>query len=775
MRTRAVLLAASVCASLCVSCGNDEPNASGDVAPSDASLDASLDVGATDLDTTDAGDAGDTAEEVTDTALPDADIEEIEATATIEQPPYATIGQLVTLDASASENAVSFLWDLADGRSFGPFDEPTLEVSWDAVARHRVTLTVLSETGDRDRETALVTVTEAPSFAPNRSGTLVVLDELNRVASLSSDAGQVSVWSGLDSGEFELVERIDVCPDARTLARFNEGWLVTCPWDDSLEFHSDSGIITHRFASGSRPYGVITIGTEVFVSLQGRGVLVTLELVDSEFVSTEYLAGMPDARDIAAAPSSESTALFVSRWRSADEGGELFSVNLGSGERTTVSLPFDDQPASDTETGGVPTYLGGLAVSPTGGLATMPCLQANIEAGLSRNGAELTHETTVRAALAQIDVAALSEAAGGRRRFDDRGFASSAAYSANGDFLFVTMRGSRTVERIDVLSDTQSGSELNVGFAPSDVAVSENGRWVFVHAELSREVVVYDAILFARTTEPYTRLITVSDEPFTAEVLRGAQLFNDSFDVRIAKDSYIACSHCHLDGEADRRTWDFTDRGEGVRNTTSLLGRAGTGHGPVHWSANFDEIQDFEHDLRGPFGGLGLMDDADFNEGSRNTTFGAPKAGLSEDLDALAAYVTSLNRVPTSPYRLHDGTLSEPAARGEVLFNAPERQCVTCHVGPELTDSALMPNGQPLLHDVGTLGATSGQRLGDELLGIDTPTLRGLWNDAPYLHDGSAWSVRAVLDRNMDDAHGVTSDLSPDELDDLAEYVLSLE
>jgi cytochrome c peroxidase len=86
-----------------------------------------------------------------------------------------------------------------------------------------------------------------------------------------------------------------------------------------------------------------------------------------------------------------------------------------------------------------------------------------------------------------------------------------------------------------------------------------------------------------------------------------------------------------------------------------------------------------------------------------------------------------------------------------------------------------MPNGQPLLHDVGTLGATSGQRLGDELLGIDTPTLRGLWNDAPYLHDGSAWSVRAVLDRNMDDAHGVTSDLSPDELDDLAEYVLSLE
>ena len=59
------------------------------------------------------------------------------------------------------------------------------------------------------------------------------------------------------------------------------------------------------------------------------------------------------------------------------------------------------------------------------------------------------------------------------------------------------------------------------------------------------------------------------------DVLRGKQLFNDSFDPRLTKDGYIACGHCHLDGLDDHRTWDFTDRGEGMRNTISLVGQAG--------------------------------------------------------------------------------------------------------------------------------------------------------------------------------------------------------
>ena len=42
------------------------------------------------------------------------------------------------------------------------------------------------------------------------------------------------------------------------------------------------------------------------------------------------------------------------------------------------------------------------------------------------------------------------------------------------------------------------------------------------------------------------------------------------------------------------------------------------------------------------------------------------------------------------------------------------------------------------VHDIGTILPTSGSRLGGPLTGLDSPTLRGVWGAAPYLHDGSA-------------------------------------
>ncbi|MCG8459718.1 MAG: hypothetical protein MI919_25840, partial [Holophagales bacterium] len=58
------------------------------------------------------------------------------------------------------------------------------------------------------------------------------------------------------------------------------------------------------------------------------------------------------------------------------------------------------------------------------------------------------------------------------------------------------------------------------------------------------------------------------------------------------------------------------------------------------------------------------------------------------------------------------------------------------------TDST---HGSATLHDVGTLRTSSGQRLGGPLTGIDTPTLLGVWNTAPYFHDGSAPELEDVL------------------------------
>ena len=69
-------------------------------------------------------------------------------------------------------------------------------------------------------------------------------------------------------------------------------------------------------------------------------------------------------------------------------------------------------------------------------------------------------------------------------------------------------------------------------------------------------------------------------------------------------------------------------------------------------------------------------------------------------------------------------------------------------------------------YDVGT-GLGQGELL-------DTPTLGEVWRTAPYLQDGRAATMIDVLTiHNPDDSHGITLDLTADEIPDLAEYVLS--
>ena len=227
-----------------------------------------------------------------------------------------------------------------------------------------------------------------------------------------------------------------------------------------------------------------------------------------------------------------------------------------------------------------------------------------------------------------------------------------------------------------------------------------------------------------------------------------------------------------MDSREDGRVWDRTAEGEGLRNTISLIGRGRPEHGRIHWSANYDEIQDFEHDMRTMFGGIGFMTNADFESGTRNLPLGDPKSGLAPELDALAAYVASLTEIPRSPYRNPDGSLTEDGVRGKAIFQ--QLHCDSCHSGPMYTDSA-----GGLLHDVGTLKSTSGRRLGQPLLGLDTPSLIGLWLTAPYLHDGSAPSLPNLLvEQNPGGAHGDLAPLlleNPAALDQLTSYLLQID
>lgn len=682
---------------------------------------------------------------------------------------YAIAGEEVVLDGSASTGATRYQWSFGNGDGWSePRPDPIARVVYASPGRYRAVLAALDELGRRRTASVLVSVTHPLVHTPSQSGSLAIDRSANTIAVVSPDSNELAVYA-ID--DLTLQARSATPGEPRTVARWGEDWAVVCQGAGVVALIGPSGARTVALPRASRPFGAAASGDALFVTLQATGQLARLERQGTSARVAWIADALPDARGVAILPDGR---VAVTRWRSPDDGARIAVLSPDGSTRTEWTLAYDPRPASDTESGGVPSYLDQLVVSPTGRLAIVPSLQAAIGEGLFRGPRPLTFQTTLRAVLSFIDPATGEERNERRKFFDNRGLASAAALTSRGDYAYVSMRGARSVERLDVLTGAQAGSVLDVGFAPQGLALSPDDRLLFVDAFLSRELVVYDVGDPGALPRELARLRVASSEPLAPSILRGKVLFNDSYDTRLARDGYIACAHCHLDGLGDRRTWDFTDRGEGLRNTIDLIGRAGTAQGLLHWSANFDEVQDFEHDIRGAFRGTGLMSDADLAMGTRGTTLGDPKAGASEDLDALAAYVSSLDRFPESPYRNEDGSLPDAAVRGRAVFASAG--CPTCHAGAALTDSGWQAPGVPRLHDVGTLGPGSGRRLGGPLLGLDTPTLHGLWDSPPYLHDGSAATLREVLTtRNAGDAHGLTSMVVSSDLDDLIAYLLCLD
>jgi cytochrome c peroxidase len=108
-------------------------------------------------------------------------------------------------------------------------------------------------------------------------------------------------------------------------------------------------------------------------------------------------------------------------------------------------------------------------------------------------------------------------------------------------------------------------------------------------------------------------------------------------------------------------------------------------------------------------------------------------------------------------------------ARGRAAYEKAE--CSTCHSGEAFTDQTFA--------NVGTYVQTGTVVDNVSMLphgGLNTPSLLGLARTAPYLHDGSALTLKARLLTGKDgDRHGKTSRLSDAEVDDLVSYLKGLE
>ncbi|MEX1229259.1 MAG: beta-propeller fold lactonase family protein [Planctomycetaceae bacterium] len=327
--------------------------------------------------------------------------------------------------------------------------------------------------------------------------------------------------------------------------------------------------------------------------------------------------------------------------------------------------------------------------------------------------------------------------------------------SPDGKQLYVVFAGTDDMFACNVIDDDYRElnyrAYLQIGKNPRAVRVSNDGKTVYVYQSLDFNIAVIDAeSMKVRGT------IEVCENPLPDDQRLGKVLFYRAMQPMSGR-RWISCSSCHPDGQHDGRVWQNP---EGLRDTQPLAGLAWT-H-PLHWSADRDEVQDFEHTIRGP-----LMQGQGLLNGVVQPSLEGPNGKLSDALDALAAYANS-HKFSMSPYS--KGGLTPAAERGKQVFFANETRCAECHAGPFYTDSN--PLNKLIMHDVGTGGDDPSEKLGPK---YDTPTLLGVYRSAPYLHHGKAAMLKDVLTtNNQGDKHGKTSHLSDDEVSDLVEFLKAL-
>jgi cytochrome c peroxidase len=672
---------------------------------------------------------------------------------TVSSQPVAPGGTAV-FSASASDadnDPLQYRFDFGDGASGDWQTSNSSAHQYLAEGHYTALVQVRDDAGSVATRSIGVTVVNPETGQQGVASGPQALDAAGRLWVVNPDNDTVTRFDGDTRSR---LDEIRTCADPRSIAIDNQqrAWISCYDADQLLVLNADgrrAAVLDMGY--GSAPFAVAFNAPQnhMLVSLYGSG---EVALVSTQNLQTlDRLAVGPTPRAIAL--SQDGARALVTRFISPDQRGEVYDLGLAGSVITPAGVITLRQQwgVDDRADGrGVPNYLSAIAIAPDGRHAWVSAKKDNLTRGSYFSGINLDQDNTVRATLMKIDLASSAEVFAARSDLDNSEQPSALAFSTYGDYLFITLQGNNSLLVMDTLK-IEAGftgassvvARAGTGLAPQGVLYDAPRQALWVQNFMDRSVTVIDTSGFEAgngPSFPRQTLDKVGRETLSADELLGKQVFYNASDPRMSGEGYMSCASCHIDGGHDGRSYDFTDRGEGVRNTTSLRGRAGMGHGLVHWSANFDEIQDFEHDIRGAFGGTGFLSDSQF--ASASSPLGPPKAGMSAELDALAAYLSSLQRqsIPRSPERQANGALTSAAQAGAQVFAS--NGCASCHGGIDATANT----GPGLnLQDMGTHGSDSGGRLGEPLDGIDIPTLNGIWYTAPYLHNGAAAELEDVF------------------------------
>jgi streptogramin lyase len=654
----------------------------------------------------------------------------------------AHVGQAASLSVAASgaqNAALTYTIDWGDQTAEAVGSASSYSHTYSNAGLYFVNVEVTDNQGNRATQVIQIVVEENSLAQHLNSSSIVYHAATNRVLNVNPDNNTITA---IDASSGAKIFEKSVGKDPRSIAVAANGEIWVTNYDEGklsvLDGNGNPLQTIGEMSPGAKPFGILISPDQqyVYVSSEGTGNILRYNRETRQKLDMVYVGPHPHAM----AMTNDGQTLLVTRFISPANEAHVYKMDLNSFTLATTIKISADTTSLDTNTSsrGVMNYLMNIAIAPGSDVAWVVGKKDNTFRGLVVDGNFGNFQNTVRSIIAKIDISDNVEVPNSKFDIDNAEIASAIAFSEGGDIVYVTHQGNNRLSAYNV-GNMQGLDQIEMGAAPQGLTVAKSGQ-VFTHNFLSRTVSRINIFTGAggsvSALSELSNTSTVANERLPNAVLKGKRTFYSSADSRLSLDGYLSCASCHIDGGHDGRTRDFTDRGEGLRNTTTLEGRAGTGHGRIHWAANFDEVQDFEHDIRFAFLGAGLMNQADFNE--TDTTLGAPKAGRSQDLDDLSAYVTSLDSFTFSPHRKWNGELRGAGPAGKVIFE--EKGCAKCHGGDAYTDS---PQGNR--HDVGTITENSGLRLGGMLNGIDTPTLRGIWSTGPYLHDGSAASIDDVL------------------------------
>jgi len=268
--------------------------------------------------------------------------------------------------------------------------------------------------------------------------------------------------------------------------------------------------------------------------------------------------------------------------------------------------------------------------------------------------------------------------------------------------------GSTQNDRIDVIGDNQQNTCQN----PIGGVTANTSQRMFLNCWTSGRL----AVLNLPSQSLASTVVSSDSQGRSQAVVRGRRAFLTARG-RFSQDGWSSCASCHPDGLSDGITWVFSS---GPRQSPSLDGAFSHGAAPqqqrsFNWTANADEVHDFERLVRQVMGGKGAITtagtQADCGDLGQETQVPLSSGDLvdsareaaasvaircSSDWDDIGEYLRSI-RPPLGLRRLDP----ESVMRGAQLFDADIQggACTRCHGGVGWTVSRLFYTPSKLEND----------------------------------------------------------------------------